>query len=139
MSSNIIDLKSRMKPKTLASIVRRETLGVDLNATQIYKLRVAAAVWFDADDAIVAIERKNNDYKVLISPINRDLLENKWENFGVITWFWLRHVKRKRVGKHRASSEEFRVLLQRTTGIEAELDFVRTLPDLPEINPSQSM
>lgn len=137
--SNVIDLKSKLKAKTLASIVRRETLGVDLTPTQIYKLRVAAAIWFDADDAIVAIERKNDDYKVLISPINRDLLENKWENFGIFSWFWLRHVKRKRVGKHRASSEEFKFVLQRTTGIGAEIDFVRTLPNLPEIHPSRSM
>jgi hypothetical protein len=128
-----------MKPKTLASIVRRETLGIDLDATQIYKLRVAAAVWFDADDAIVAIEKKEEDYKVLVSPINRDFLENKWENFGRLDWFWLRYIKRKRVGKHRASSEEFRHMLQRTMNIEAEIDFVRTLPDLPEIHPSRSM
>lgn len=137
--SNVIDLKSRMKPKTLASVVRRETLGIDISATQIYKLRVAAAVWFDADDAIVAIEKTERNYKILISPINRDFLENKWENFGRLDWFWLRHVKRKRVGKHRASSNEFRFMLQRTMGIETEIDFVRTLPDLPEINPSQSM
>lgn len=137
--SNVIDLKSKMKPKTLASIVRRETLGIDLSAAQIYKLRVAAAVWFDADDAIVAIEKKEETYKVLVSPINRDFLENKWENFGRLDWFWLRYVKRKRVGKHRASSEEFRLMLQRTAGIEAEIDFVRTLPNLPEIHPSRSM
>ena len=137
--SNVIDLKSRMKPKTLASVVRRETLGIDISATQIYKLRVAAAVWFDADDAIVAIEKTEGSYKILVSPINRDFLENKWENFGRLDWFWLRHVKRKRVGKHRASSEEFRFMLQRTMGIETEVDFVRTLPDLPEIHPSRSM
>lgn len=137
--SNVIDLKSRMKSQTLASVVRRQAFGVDLTAAQIYKLRVAAAVWFDSDDAIVAIERKNEDYRVLISPINRDLLENTWENFGIFSWFWLRHIKRKRVGKHRASSEEFRFLLQRTSGIDTEIDFVRTLPDLPEIHPSRSM
>lgn len=137
--SNVIDLKSRMKPQTLASVVRRQAFGVDLTAAQIYKLRVAAAVWFDSDDAIVAIERKDEDYRVLISPINRDLLENTWENFGIFSWFWLRHIKRKRVGKHRASSEEFRFLLQRTSGIDTEIDFVRTLPDLPEIHPSRSM
>jgi hypothetical protein len=137
--NNVVDLKSRMKPKTLASIVRRETLGVDITSAQIYKLRVATAVWFDADDAIVAIERENEDYRILISPINHDLLENRWENFGIFTWFWLRHVKRKRVGKHRASSEEFKFFLQRTAGIDAEIEFVRTLPNLPEINPSQSM
>lgn len=137
--NNVIDLKSRMKPKTLASIVRRETLGIDLSAAQIYKLRVAAAVWFDADDAIVAIEKKEETFRILVSPINRDFLENKWENFGRLDWFWLRHIKRKRVGKHKASSEEFRHMLQRTAGIEAEIDFVRTLPNLPEIHPSQSM
>lgn len=137
--SNVIDLRSKMKPKTLASVVRRQTFGVDLTAAQIYKLRVAAAVWFDSDDAIVAIERKDEDYRVLISPINRDLLENTWENFGVISWFWLRYIKRKRVGKHRASSEEFKFMLQRTSGVDVEIDFVRTLPNLPEIHPSQSM
>jgi len=137
--SNVIDLKPRIKSKTLASIVRRGSFGVDLTANQIYKLRVAAAMWFDADDAIVAIERKDDDYKILISPINQDLLENKWENFGVLSWLWVRHVKRKRVGKHRASSEEFKILLQKTIKIDVEIDFVRTLPNLPEIHPSQSV
>lgn len=137
--SNVIDLKSRIKPKTLASMVRRGAFGIDLTADQIYKLRVSAAVWFDADDAIVAIKKQNEEYKVLVSPINRDFLANKWENFGPLMWFWLRYLKRKRVGKHRASSDEFRVMAQMSIGIETEIEFVRTLPDLPEIHPSQSM
>lgn len=137
--SNVIDLNKRIKQKTLASIVRRETLGVDLTQTQIYKLRVGTALWFDADDAIVAIERNGQDFKILLCPVNRDLLEGKWDTFGLLGWFWLRHIKLKRVGKHRASSDGFKTLLQRTSGVDAEIEFVRTLPQLPEINPAYSI
>lgn len=136
---NVIDLSRRIRQRTLASIVRKETLGVDLTQTEIYKLRLGTALWFDADDAIVAIERNNDDFRVLLCPVNRDLLENKWETFGPLAWFWLRHVKLKRVGKHRASSDQFKILLQRTSGVDAEIEFVRTLPQLPEINPKYSM
>lgn len=137
--SNVIDLSKKIKQRTLASIVRQETLGVDLTQTQIYKLRVGTALWFDADDAIVAIQKDNGKFRVLLCPVNRDLLEGKWENFGLLSWFWLRHVKLKRVGKHRASSDGFKTLLQRTSGVDVEIEFVRTLPQLPEINPAYSM
>jgi hypothetical protein len=135
----IIDLNGKIRRKTLASIVRKETLGVDLTQNQIYKLRVGTALWFDADDAIVAIQKNGEDFKVLLCPINRDLLEARWDTFGRLAWFWLRHIKLKRVGKHRASSDEFKILLQRTSGVDAEIEFVRTLPQLPEINPAYSM
>lgn len=137
--NNVIDLTKKIKQKTLASIVRQETLGVDLTQSQIYKLRVGTALWFDADDAIVVVQKNGDDFKVLLCPVNRDLLEGKWENFGLLSWFWLRHVKLKRVGNIRASSDEFKVLLQRTTGVDADIEFVRTLPQLPEINPAYSM
>lgn len=137
--NNVIDLNKKIRQKTLASIIRRETLGVDLTQNQIYKLRVGTSLWFDADDAIVVVQKNGDDFKVLLCPVNRDLLEGKWENFGLLSWFWLRHVKLKRVGKHRASSDEFKVLLQRTTGVDADIEFVRTLPQLPEINPAYSM
>ena len=137
--NNVIDINSKIRQRTLASIIRRETLGLDLNQTQIYKLRVGTALWFDADDAIVAIQKNEDEYKVLLCPVNKDFLENKWETFGRIGWFWLKHIKLKRIGKHRSFTEEFRVLLQRTTGIDADIEFVRTLPQLPEINPEYSM
>jgi hypothetical protein len=137
--NNVIDLTKKIKQKTLASIVRRETLGVDLTQNQIYKLRVGTALWFDADDSIVVVQKSGDDFKVLLCPVNRDLLGGQWENFGRLSWFWLRHVKLKRVGKHRASSDEFKTLLQRTTGVDADIEFVRTLPQLPEINPAYSM
>lgn len=137
--SNVIDLNKRIKQKTLASIVRKETFGVDLTQNQIYKLRVGTALWFDADDAIVAIQKNNKDFKILICPVNRDLLEGQWDTFGWLYWFWLRYVKLKRVGKHRASSDEFKILLQKTSGLDADIEFVRTLPQLPEINPAYSI
>lgn len=137
--SNVIDLNKRIKQKTLASLVRKETLGVDLTQNQIYKLRLGTALWFDADDAIVAIQKNGDDFKVLLCPVNRDLLEGQWDTFGWFSWLWLRHVKFKRVGKHRASTDEFKVLLQRSSGVDAEIEFVRTLPQLPEINPAYSM
>jgi len=137
--NNVIDLNKKIRQKTLASIIRRETLGVDLTQNQIYKLRVGTSLWFDADDAIVVVQKNGDDFKVLLCPVNRDLLEGKWENFGLLSWLWLRHIKLKRVGKHRASSDEFKVLLQRTTGVDADIEFVRTLPQLPEINPAYSM
>ena len=137
--NNVIDLTKKIKQKTLASIVRRETLGVDLTQNQIYKLRLGTALWFDADDSIVVVQKSGDDFKVLLCPVNRDLLGGQWENFGRLSWFWLRHVKLKRVGKHRASSDEFKTLLQRTTGVDADIEFVRTLPQLPEINPAYSM
>lgn len=137
--SNVIDLSKRIKQKTLASVVRKQSFGIDLTQTQIYKLRLGAALWFDADDAVVAIEKNDESFRILLCPVNRDLLENKWENFGRLSWFWLRHVKIKRVGKHRASSDAFKLLLQRTSGVDAEIEFVRTLPQLPEINPAYSI
>ena len=137
--NNVIDLTKKIKQKTLASIVRQETLGVDLTQNQIYKLRVGTALWFDADDAIVVVHKNENDFKVLLCPVNRDLLGGKWDTFGRLGWFWLRHIKLKRVGKHRASSDEFKTLLQRTSGVDADIEFVRTLPQLPEINPAYSM
>ena len=137
--SNVIDLGKRIRQKTLASIIRKETLGVDLTQNQIYKLRVGTALWFDADDAIVVIEKSGEDFKVLLCPVNRDLLEGTWDTFGRLGWLWLRYVKLKRVGKHRASSDEFKTLLQRTSGVDADIEFVRTLPQLPEINPAYSI
>jgi hypothetical protein len=137
--NNVIDLNKRIKQKTLASIVRKQTIGVDLTQVQIHKLRVGTALWFDADDAIVAIQKNGVEFKVLLCPINRDLLEGQWDTFGVVAWFWLRYIKLKRVGKHRASSDEFKILLKRTSGVDAEIEFVRTLPQLPEINPAYSI
>lgn len=137
--SNVIDLTKKIKRKTLASVVRQETLGIDLTQTQIYKLRLGTALWFDADDAMVAIQKNGDNFKVLLCPVNRDLLEGKWDTFGILSWFWLRHVKLKRVGKHRASSDSFKLLLQRTSGVDADIEFVRTLPQLPEINPAYSI
>lgn len=137
--NNVIDLNKKIKQKTLASIVRRETLGVDLTQSQIYNLRVGTALWFDADDAIVAVKKNNNHFKILLCPINRDLSKEQWDTFDWLSWIWLRYAKFKRVGKIRASSERFRVLLQRTSGVDADIEFVRTLPQLPEINPAYSM
>lgn len=137
--SNVIDLNKKIRQKTLASIVRRQSLGVDLTQSQIHKLRVGTALWFDADDAIVIVQKNNEDFKVLLCPVNRDLLEGKWDTFGFLSWLWLRYLKFKRVGKHRASSDEFKVLLQKTSGVDADIEFVRTLPQLPEINPAYSM
>jgi hypothetical protein len=135
----VVDFSAKLKQKTLASIVRRETFGVDLTQAQFYELRVGTALWFDADDAIVAIKKENDEYKILLCPINKDLFENKWENFGRLAWFWLRHVKPKRVGKFRASTDEFKELLTRKIKTNIEIEFVRTLPNLPEIHPAYSM
>jgi hypothetical protein len=136
---SVVDFSAKLKQKTLASVVRRETIGVDLTQTQLYELRVGTALWFDADDAIVAIQKENDEYKILLCPVNRDLLEDRWENFGRLTWLWLRHVKLKRVGKFRASTDEFKALLMRKIKADVEIEFVRTLPNLPEINPAYSM
>lgn len=136
---SVVDFSAKLKQKTLASIVRRETIGVDLTQTQLYELRVGTALWFDADDAIVAIQKENDEYKILLCPVNRDLLEDKWENFGRLTWLWLRYIKLKRVGKFRASTDEFKTLLTRKIKADVEIEFVRTLPNLPEINPAYSM
>jgi len=137
--NNVVDFSAKLKQKTLASIVRKETFGVNIDAGVVYKLRVGTALWFDADDAIVAIQKDNDSYKILLCPVNRDLLEGKWETFGRVGWLWLRYVRIKRVGKHRASTEEFKVLLERTSGVDVDIEFVRILPQLPEINPAYSI
>jgi len=139
--NNIVDFsaKLKLKKRTLSSLVREQSFGIDLTHYQIYKLRVGTATWFDADDAIVAIQKTNNDYKILLCPVNKNFLENKWNVFGLIMWIWLRYLKHKRVGNYRASTDEFKFMLQKTSKIDADIEFVRNIPHLPEINPKYSM